>query len=89
MGEALQALGETLPKDDILRAINEVDANNNGEIEFDEFVQMIFNMRSGVSEVSLAMVYRTVPQGNEISKDALDKLVARAEALWTANRRSV
>ena len=87
MAEALVSLGEVLPTDKVEQAIREVDANGNGEIEFDEFVQMIFNMRSGVSEVQLAMVYRTVPQGNEISKDAAAKVDERLHAMWKANRR--
>ena len=69
------------------QVINEVDENGDGVVQFDEFVQMISNMRTGKSSFKLAMLLNLLPDGNEVSENARNRLEAFVTALRSASVR--
>ena len=73
--------------DDLLKVIDEVDENGNGVVEFDEFVFMISNMRSGKSSFKLSMLLNLLPDGNEVSENGRNRMNAHGVALRSANVR--
>lgn len=86
---ALLAVGELgVGHDDVNGIILRFDDSGDGELQFDEFVQLVMAVRRGDSSIgigeSLAMMLAT---GNEISAAASAKLKARLDALDPANIR--
>lgn len=84
---AFESMGETISIDEVRACIREVDENGNGVIEFDEFVTMVSNMRSGKSSFKMALLLSMLPDGNEVSENARNRIKAYNTALRTANIR--
>lgn len=84
---AFESMGESLSIDEVRGCIKEVDDNGNGVIEFDEFVTMVSNMRSGKSSFKLSLLLNLLPDGNEVSENAMNRIKAYGTALRTANAR--
>lgn len=86
---AFEAMGEKLTLTEVRACIKEVDENGNGVIEYDEFILMINNMRSGKSSFKMGMLLNMLPDGNEVSESARNKLKAYCHTLRAASIRCV
>lgn len=84
---AFESMGETISQTELRACIKEVDDNDNGVVEFDEFVTMVSNMRSGKSSFKMSLLLNMLPDGNEVSQNARAKVKAYCVALRTANAR--
>lgn len=84
---AFESMGERISLEEVRACIKEVDDSGDGAIQLDEFVAMISAMRSGKSSFKLSMLLSMLPDGNEVSENARNKISAYTTALRTSNAR--
>jgi hypothetical protein len=87
LGQAFMSMGETVTDADLLEVVRMVDENDNGEVEFEEFISMISLMRSGKCSIRLKMLLSLLPDGNEVSQNARARLDAFCKSLKWASVR--
>ncbi len=86
---ALLGVGEsTVKHDDVEAIIIRFDDSGDGELQLDEFVQLVMAVRGGDQSIGIgASLAVMLASGNEISAAANAKLQARLQALEPANVR--
>eukprot|EP01029_Cantina_marsupialis_P020445 TRINITY_DN47946_c0_g1_i1.p1 TRINITY_DN47946_c0_g1~~TRINITY_DN47946_c0_g1_i1.p1 ORF type:complete len:1104 (+),score=315.29 TRINITY_DN47946_c0_g1_i1:88-3399(+) len=76
----INTLGQQVTEEEIEILIKSVDENNNGIVEFNEFVRLVFNMKTGMGpeggqKAGFRRIYIAMSAGNEVTRRMTERLV--------------
>jgi len=80
LGSIMKSLGQELPEDELQEMIRSIDTDGNGEIDFDEFLELMANkMAGGDEEAELQETFKYFDQGGKgyITRENLKEAMAK------------